>query len=252
MLFRQIRLITKKNSPYNRYIIFVDCNNYKDKQPELEKILHNGFFVNHRKYVFTEKSSSMARNAIIGFVDATISDELNNRITMDIDIEKTVLDKYIGYRGLFFSSCFNIEGWKPYIVVVDDYTKVVPDQNIKYVIDVEKECINKTGEPYIWREKGLEQGSRDVKIIPFDGSSVHSPEITRFVKEKIDMRETPTSIMFRLPFFKGLSHEIDFKKWFKVNNVTHITDFWGNKHDINNVDLIVPISLLYASSYFFL
>jgi hypothetical protein len=157
---------------------------------------------------------------------------------MDITLNKTVLAKLLAYRGLMFSSCFCIEDWFPNIVVVNDYSKILTNQNIKYVIDVEKEVVNKEGKPYIWKEKGIKEGLKDVKINLWDGSGIHSPKVTQFVKEFIGCEESPTSILWRLPYSKGMTHEIDFASWFRENGVTHIKDIWGIEHDINTVDIL--------------
>jgi hypothetical protein len=250
MLFRQIRLITGDIKEYNKYIIFLNCKGYKKYESQLRQILKEGFYINNIKFLPSEKSASMSRNSIMGFVDASSKEELDKRINMDISLPKTVLAKLLAYRGLMFSSCFCIENWYPNIVVVDDYSKVLENQAIKYVVDIEKDCINKNGQPYKWREKGIEEGQKNVKINLWDGSGIHSSRITQFIKEIIGSDENPTSILWRLPYGKGMTHEINFEKWFLENGKTHITDIWGVEHNILEVDMIITASFYKGYKYF--
>lgn len=251
MLFRQVRLITNDYRDFNKYIVFVDCKGWKSREKELKEILKNGFYLNSIKFLPTEKSSSMSRNATMGFVDASIKKELDKRISMDMEIETTVLAKLLAYRGLLFSGCFCLEDWYPYIIVVDDYSKVLPNQHIKYLIDVEKEVVNKkTGESFIWKEKGINTAHRDVSINLWDGSGIHSPNITKQVKEKIQSEENPTSILWRFPYSKGMTHEVDFKLWFKEHGVKTIVDVFKKEHNIEDVDIIVTKSFYKGYKYF--
>lgn len=251
MLFRQVRLITKDKNEYNKYIVFVDCKGWKSKEKELKEILKNGFFINGVKFIPTEKSASMSRNAVIGFVDSSIEEELNKRISMDMKIKKTVLAKLLGYRGLFFSGCFCLENWYPNIVVVKDYSKIIPKQNIKYLVDIEKSYINKEGKSSIWKEKGIREGIKDVKINLWDGSGIHSPRVTKYIKNTLKTEENPTSILWRLPYMKGMTHEIDFVDWFKsIAQKNTITDIFGNTYSIEDVDMIVTESFYKGNKYF--
>ena len=251
MLFRQVRLITNDHNKYNKYIVFLDCTGWKSKEKQLREILRNGFHVNGVHFIHTEKSASMSRNSVIGFVDAIIETELDKRITMDMKIEQTVLAKLLAYRGLFFSGCFCLENWYPNIVVVDDYSVIIPNQHIKYLIDTEKEYINKEGKTCIWKEKGIKEDHRNVEINLWDGSGIHSPEITKYIKEQIQPEENPTSILWRFPYCKGMTHEVDFKLWFKnETNKTTITDIFGVTHNIENVDIIVGKSFYKGYGYF--
>lgn len=135
MLFRQIRMITYESDKYNRFVIFVNCAGGQNKKKQMRKLIHNGFKFGNQDFVLSERSASMVRQGILSFVDKRLSNELDKRITMGIDIDKTVLSKYYAYRGLMYSSCHCIEDWIPNIVVVPDCFLTIKDQNIKYVYD---------------------------------------------------------------------------------------------------------------------
>lgn len=262
-LFRQIRIITKTESEFNPYVIFLDCKGYgvktkyekenKVKIGEKERILRdfleNGIIINGIKFLMTEKSASMSRNSIIGFIDSRIKDKIDKIITMDMPVTKTVLAKLLAYRGLFFSGCFCLEDILPRIVIVDDVSRTIPQQNIKHMIDIEKECVNKDGERYIWKEKGIKEDIIDVDINLWDGSGIISNEFCDLINEKLEI-DYGTSFIIRMPYFKGMVHKLDYKRWFKEHNVSTITDIWGKTHDIEDTDMIVTKSFYKGYKYF--
>ena len=165
-MLRQIRKITFDDEKFNKYIIFVDCKGAKNKTAELKKIVQHGFKVNGQKFEISERSASMQRNAIMSFVDNRIIKELNKRVRMDMDIDKTVLSKLYAYMGLYLSSCHCIEDWVPKTIVVPDYYRVIPKQRIKYLYDNTTEFIDKdTGEKRIWTQKDITEKTTDSNFI---------------------------------------------------------------------------------------
>lgn len=234
MLFRQIRLITGDASKYNKYIVFVNCKGATRYKDEMVRIVQDGFIIHGRKFVNCERSASMVRTSILSFVDAEISEELTRRVVMDIQLDKTVLSKWYAYRGLMLSSCHCIEDWYPRIIIVPDYEKVIPNQNIKYVYDKEVELKNKdTGEPFIWKSKDIATGIRDIKINVFDGCGIHHPDITDTVRGILNAKTDPTTILWRAPFIKGVTHEMDYVTFFAEHGITSIKDKWGVEHDVS-------------------
>jgi hypothetical protein len=251
-LFRQIRLITGKHNQYNPYVVFVNCVGCKTWKDELSLIIKSGFSINHQHFVLTEKSSSMSRNAILGFVDETIFEELDKRITMDIQIKKTVLSKYLSYRGLMFSSCFCIENWVPKIIIVPDYIKVSPNQHVKHTVDAEREYIDQeTGEKKIWIEKDVTETTMDIELNVADGCGIHHPLITLQIKEFINIiNENPTSVMWRMPYIKGMTHEFNYTDFYNKKGIQYIKDIWGVQHDIDHPMVIFTESMYKGLKYF--
>ncbi len=138
LLFRQIRLITNDFDRFNKYIIFVEChgikqNNSTERADKLREILKNGFYVNQRKFVISESSGSMTRNAILSFVDYKIKDKLDEVIKMGNYVDQVVVSKYRAYRGLMLSSCLIMERNIPKIIVVPERDNIIPDVKIRYL-----------------------------------------------------------------------------------------------------------------------
>ena len=251
LLFRQIRLITNNDGKYNPYIIFVDIHGAKNYQEELSEIITNGFIYNKRRYVVSERSASMTRNSILSFVDLSIESKLNKTVTMDLKIKKTVISKYQAYRGLMLSSCHAIENWIPKIIVVSDCMRTIENQNIKFVVDKQIEYVDKnTQEDKIWVQKDIQEGVRDIEINAFDGTGIHHPDITKFIKDYLNITEQPTSIMWRAPMIKGVSHEMNYPKFFKEHGVEKIKDIWGVEHSVDEVMIIMTESMYKGLKYF--
>ncbi len=252
MMFRQIRLITDYKEEYNPYIVFVDCKGFQQQSDIMYELLTNGFGINGKKFVFTERSASMCRNAIIGFIDAEVEEELNKRITMDSWLTKTVISKYTAYRGLMFSSCHFIEGKLPYIIIVPDFERTIYNQHIKYAEEEDTSWVDKvTGETKHGKTKKVVEGYKDVDITPADGSGLHCPELSNIWSKAIGiLGQAPSVFMCRMPYVKGLTIEVDFRKFYRSKGVTHITDIWGIKHDINEVECIWTKSMYKGVKYF--
>ena len=232
MLFRQIRLITGDTSKRNDYIVFVNCKTGKNHQDVMDHLVRYGFTVGDRHYVYGERSASMVRTSILSFVDATISEELTRRVTMDVQIDKTVLSKWYAYRGLMLSSCHCLEDWEPRIIIMPDYYKTISNQTIRYAYDNEI-MITKDGKTFPWKQKDIATGVRDIEINVFDGCGIHHPDITDQVRGMLDAKSDPTSILWRAPFIKGVTHEMDYERFFAERGVTEIVDLWGVHHDVS-------------------
>ena len=249
MLFRQVRLITKSNNLYNKHVIFVDCTRIKKNKEAITKLVSDGFMLDGVPFVLSEKSASMSRNSILGFVSKFVSEKLYKSITMGIIIDKTVISKYLAYRGLMLSSCFCIEEWLPKIIVVDDYSKIIKNQKVRYAVDSENTYTDEeTNEIKKFINKDITDGEFDIKIDPFDGCGLHHPLITQYVSESLNIKdESPTSIMWRFPFVKGVTHDFDYVQFFKEYGISHIKDIWGEIHSV--LEDAEPMIILTKSMY---
>lgn len=247
MLFRQIRLITKDTSKFNKYVVFVDCKGGKSYENELKTLVVNGFNIGSQHFEYSERSASMVRTSILSFVDNSIFDELNKRITMEINLDKTVLSKYYAYRGLMLSSCHCIENWIPKIVVIPDFYRVISNQHIKYAYDKETEFTDKNGKLRKWTQKDIAETTRDIEINVFDGCGIAHPEIMQLIREHLNVTDGLTSAIIRAPFIKGVIHEMDYTSFFEERGVKEITDIWGIKHSV--VPDAEPMIIMCESMY---
>ena len=58
--------------------------------------------------------------------------------------------------------------------------------------------------------------------------------------------ENLSSFQIRLPFIKGMVHRVDFKQYFHDNNIAKIQDAYGKKHDVDNIEMILTVSMFKA------
>lgn len=253
MLFRQIRLITGKTGKFNPYVIFVDCKGVSKKEEPIREIILNGFIVNGVKYLMSEKSASMTRDSTLSFVREQIESELSERVSMGVDVGKTVLSKYYAYKGLMLSSCHCIEDWVPKIIVVPDYYRIIPNQRIKYIYDKQSTYKDKEGIEREWTQKDVAETTRDIEINAFDGCGIHHPLITSQVQELLSSRTSPTSILLRFPFCKGVTHEVDYIKFFADRGIKSIKDLWGVEHSVeaDSPPMIILTESMYKGYKYF-
>lgn len=246
MLLRQIRLITGDNRKRNDYIVFVNCKAGKNRPDVISHLIYDGFYIGDRHYVMGERSASMVRTSIFSFVDESIADALLERVTMGLDVGETVLSKWYAYRGLMLSSCHCLEDWLPRIIIVPDLYQTIPDQTIRYVYDKHL-TYEKHGQTLPWVQKDITVGKRDIQINAADGCGIHHPNITDTIRGMLDADSDPTTILLRMPFMKGVSHEFDYVSFFAERGVTEIVDIWGVKHDVSPTS--EPAMILTESMY---
>jgi len=192
----------------------------------------------------------MVRQGVLSMVDESIAAELEERITMGLDIEKTVLSKWYAYRGLALSSAHCIEGYTPKMIVVPDYKTVIKDQRIKHLVDKVTKYTNSEGNEFEFTQKDVAEGVFDYEINAFDGVGVMHRNIAKRI-EDITHSTTPiTSCIYRQPFIKGCLHVFDYEGFLSERGVEYITDVWGVKHSIHDEMIILTMSMYKGFGYF--
>lgn len=249
LLFRQIRRLTHTNSGFNPYIVFVDTKGASQQKEPLNRLLISGFTLNGTPFVLSERSASMTRQGILSFVDASIVQQLDEAVSLGTTPEQAVLSKYYAYRGLMLSSCHCLEHWLPKIILLPDFYRTIPKQRIKYARDSTTEFIDKEGKRRSWTQKDIAETTADIEINLFDGCGVHHPEITRQVQQRLGCHTRPTSLLWRAPFLKGMTHEIDYTSFFRERGVTEIVDLWGNRHSVDEPMILLTQSMYKGSSF---
>lgn len=250
-LFDQIERIRKKKTDHINEIILVVAKKNPKQEKDLRYILKNGFTYNNIHYKRFGKSASQGKDGITAFVCDSIFDELYMITQMDIKIDECVISKYEAQRCLPFSSCILIENYMPNIVIVGEYEKVLKDQLIKYVVEKEKEFTDKnTGITKKYKSREIEEGYKDLKLSPFDGCGCHESEFREKVSKQLGLDYKAIGTQVRLPFIKGYSVYVPFKKILKEWGYEYITDIYGKKHKVDEVDCIWNISMFKGHKLF--
>lgn len=134
--------------------------------------------------------------------------------------------------ALMYSSCHCIENWYPTIVVVPDCFVTIPNQNIKYVYDRKIQFKDrKTGADREWVQKDIAETTRDIEINAFDGCGIAHPKIMQEIQRRLGSETPVTSVVWRMPYFKGVLNQMDYETFFAERGVRFIKDIWGVEHD---------------------
>ncbi len=189
-------------------------------------------------YVAFERSGSMSRKAKLSFIRRDYYEPVRRRIMMDLKIDRCQLSKLYAYNGLMLSSGVRIDGIeidRPHRVIVVD-NPVFTESRLP-VITVEGEE-SQGGVRRYHRVKKL----MDVDTLQFDGEGLVSKEYAKVIDNAYCGRHPHHSFQIRLPYIKGMLHEVDFKDFLKSAGVDTITDIWGEVHQAADVDIILTKS----------
>lgn len=232
-------------------IVLVIAKKNSSQEEYLKYILDNGFSYNGVHYKRFGKSASQGKDGITAFVSDAIFDELYMITQMDIEIDECVISKYEAQRCLVFSSCTLIQNYMPNIVIIGEYEKTLQNQSIKYVVEREREFIDKeTGKAKKYKSREIEEGYKDLKLIPFDGCGCHEKEFMENTSAQLGLDYNAIGTQVRLPFVKGYSVYVPFREILKEWGYEYITDIYGYKHHIDTIDCIWNISMFKGHKIF--
>ena len=203
-------------------------------RPEGIEIAFDERYPAHR-YIAFERSASMSRHNVLSFVREDVYESLKERMTLGMHIGKCQLSKLYAYNGLMFTGGRREEIQnllsKKRIVIIDNPKSIVKDADIITVED------DGTDNPT--RKYNRVEAKADVEVLEFDGEGIISKELSYMLTESGQHH----SFQIRLPYVKGVVHEVDFKKLFSELRVTKIIDIWGNTHAVTEVDMILTKSM---------
>ena len=187
-----------------------------------------------------ERSASMSRNSRLAFIRMDVYGEVLNRMTLKLNIGDCQLSKLYAYNGLLFSSGTRIEApnlWKKHsIVVIDNPTEAVNGVNVITVEDA-------TGEGNVRKYERVEKKT-NVKITLFDGEGLISKEFSAQIDKALSKTHEHRSFQIRMPYIKGMVHEVDFRALLSSVGINTVKDIWGKRHPVSEVCLILTKSQL--------
>lgn len=250
-LFNQIERLRGKFSSHIYEIILVVAKKNPKQEKDLRYILDKGFTYNGIHYSRFGKSASQGKDGITAFVCDSVFDELYMITQMDIPIDECVISKYEAQRCLPFSSCTLIKDYMPNIVIIGECEKILQNQLIKYVVEREKEFVDKeTGKTKKYKSREIEEGYKDLKLSPFDGCGCHEHGFMENVSAQLGLDYNVIGTQVRLPFIKGYSVYVPFRQILKEWGYEYITDIYGTKHPISMVDCIWNVSMFKGHKIF--
>lgn len=255
LFFRQVEHLRGHYTRHISEVILVVAKKNPRQEEALRQLLEQGFTYNGTHYSRFGKSASQGKEGITAFVCDRMFDELYRISQMDIPVDQCVISKYEAQRCLIFSSCTLIDDYVPNIVIVGEYEKLIPNQLIKYVVPRERTLIDKeTGALKTYQSREIEEGYRDISISPFDGCGCHEESLMNAVNGQLDLDYAPIGFQIRMPFVKGYSVYMPFRKMLREWGHETITDIYGVTHPLDTIDCIWNISMfkghkLFSSAY---
>ena len=189
-----------------------------------------------RQYAAFERSNSMSRMGRLSFLRVDLWETVRRRIMLDLVLGRCQLSKLYAYNGLMLSSGARVEGMeidRPHRVIVVDNHALQRSARVITVEDV-------GGTDSVRRYQRVER-VEDFSVTEFDGEGLISKEYAARLNKALGGRHT--SFQIRLPFVKGMLHQVDFHDFFRSAGTTHLTDLWGVKHPVAKVDIILTKSM---------
>ena len=191
------------------------------------------------RYLAFERSGSMSRQARLSFIREDFYDAVRRRVMMDMTVGDCQLSKLYAYNGLMLSSGIRIDG----IGIDQPHRVVVVDNPVRTPPPIEVITVEDDGTQNSTRKYHRVEAMADVEVTCFDGEGLISKQYARIVDEKLCGKKVHPSFQIRMPYVKGMLHEVDFKDYLDRSGADTITDLWGVQHPIQKVDIILTKSM---------
>jgi len=198
-----------------------------------------GFTVNNMRYVRLVGTTGGVKQSTVVFVAEktrhgdVLAEELRRRIDNGRDMTKEFVPaKLEAYRALVCSASTPLSAPRGVLVVDDCVTHFKAD----YILLRDGE----TDEPEMSTVIG-----GDVELIDSDGYGLMTPELAEAWGRDLRLDYRPAGVCIRNSFCKGMVFCFDFHEFADfVTGQYEVTDIWGKKHDIRDVELILTASML--------
>lgn len=242
--------ISSKNS-YTKEELLPTSKTINDNY-RLQTMFRDGFQIKYSKtniitYVPFERSQSMAKNCKTSFIAKELYDEINSRLHLDIPFyhKKLVLSKFFAYKGLYLSSANRVENKdlilnEETVVIIKDIRFLIHDQSV-----ITAERVGKTSKFH------TKHANETVAVDKaFDGEGMISPAYAELINQALyDGQEKATSFQIRMPFTKGMLHQVDFKHFLSESaapnndNGYYIKDVFGRDRDLSKAEIIMSVTM---------
>lgn len=191
----------------------------------------NGFFINNKKFVKIVGTPAGIKKRTIVFISARIYDEFKRRLINGAKDVEIIPAKLEAYRALTFSSSTPMPNTRGILVVNDWETNFTSDIT---------EVGDEGGEFYVRSIKNAPMSLEDS-----DGYGAISPSFSQKWTESIGLGYISTGFVIRNSYCKGSLFTFDFHAFAKeIAGKEEVEDVWGQVHNINDIDIIMPVSMM--------
>lgn len=250
-------------------------------------LLQNGFTISFRgeerteekHFVISDRSNSMVRRCMISCVDSSLAAVMNERLNMGMRFTdgtlQVFLSKYYAYRGLTFSTAKRMKSTTKdtvypgqEIVLNSASVIVVSDRNYRIKSRARLPRKKLTGKAlnngsfdqsrrWTIAEEEIPLGDRyksreGLRVNVYDGEGLISPFAARQLSSQLisdyRYRKESHSFQIRMPFTKGMLHEVDFHQFYEEefsipNDNLFIEDVFGIKRNLADAQIILTQSM---------
>ena len=211
----------------------LDYQNIAEYMFRPEGIILN-FGKEDKRYIAFERSASMSRANQLSFIKADVYEPLRERMMLGMNIGKCQLSKLYAYNALLFTSG---KRYKDSDTILND-KKIIVIKNPESVIEkIKTVTVNGDGSNSAVRKYTRTEETKDITITEFDGEGFISPRLAELLDEGHN------SFQIRMPYIKGVVHKVDFAALLSELGVPFIVDMWGDKHNPDDVDMILTDSM---------
>lgn len=189
------------------------------------------------RYLAFERSGNMSREAKLSFLRADVCEEVRRRIMLDLQVGECQLSKLYAYNGLMLSGGTRIDAVDltvPHRVIVVGNPEFRTNARVITVESASKGAM---------REYRRVEKTKDFTVTRFDGEGLISKELAKQIDKQYCGKHIHSSFQIRMPFVKGMVHKVDFKDFLKSSGSNYITDIFGVRHPVADVDMILTKSM---------
>ena len=217
----------------------------------------------YHRFLPFDKSASMTRHSVISFINAELQKRVEPRLMLGMNLSdaniRVEASKYCSYRGLYLTTSTRVDSLKlneETVVVLSDFIEHIPETDI-YTAKLKLSKLKGAHESFdYWEFKKVQKLP---KINLFDGEGLLSPDcasaINNYLKclSKKNKYKFSSSFQIRLPFAKGVLHQVDYVKFFveelglPEDNLI-VEDFFGIKRDLKKAQIILTRSMFKMSA----
>lgn len=209
-----------------------------DKASDFDK-LNKGFSINgieFRRLVGTSngvKQSTVVYCSVVNEKCVHIYEELEKRLNGGRDETKALIPtKFEAYKALACSASVPVSMPKD-ILVVDDF---ILNVRANYIQLEDSETSDEPVETYV---------DGEVELNASDGFGLMCPKLAERWSAELGLDYMAGGMCIRNLFCKGMVYAFDFKEFAKrYYNSDTITDVWGIVHNIEDIELVLPVSVM--------
>lgn len=216
---------------------------YADRQKKAESMFRPegvtlDFGTGAHRYIAFERSGNMSRHAKLSFIREDFYIPVRQRIMLNMKIGVCQLSKLYAYNGLMLSGGVRIDG-----VDIDRQHRVIVVANNEFQRTANVITVEENGGTESMRKYKRVKKGETFTVTEFDGEGIISKEYAKTIDQAYCGKHIHTSFQIRMPYVKGMLHQVDFKDFLRQYGTKEIVDIWGVRHPVQEVDIILTKSM---------